>query len=57
MWRTVRALFVPGKLTVEYFSGRRSLYLRPVRVFLILNILFFFVLSGAGGSTFRGPLG
>lgn len=56
LWRTVRALFVPGKLTDEYFSGRRSLYLRPVRVFLVINIVFFFVLSGAGGSAFRGPL-
>jgi len=56
MWRTLRGLFIPGKLTEEYFAGRRSLYLRPVRVFLVLNIVFFFVLSGAGGSAFRGPL-
>lgn len=55
-WRTLKALFVPGKLTAEYLGGRRDLYVRPVRVFLLLNVVFFFVLSSAGGSFFRGPL-
>ncbi len=41
LWRTVKALPIPGKLTAEYFAGRRGLYVRPVRVFLVLNILFF----------------
>ena len=56
LWRSVRGLFVPGKLTAEHFAGRRGLYLHPVRLFLLLNVAFFFVLSGAGGSVFRGPL-
>jgi hypothetical protein len=56
LWRSARGLFVPGKLTADHFAGRRSLYLHPVRLFLILNVVFFFVLSGAGGSVFRGPL-
>ena len=54
MWRTARALFVPGRLTAEYFAGRRGLYLRPVRVFLVLNVLFFLLLTYLGGQAFRG---
>lgn len=54
MWRTLRALFAPGKLTEEYFAGRRGLYLRPVRLFLVVNVLFFLVLVPLGGQGFRG---
>ncbi|MEM1116552.1 MAG: DUF3667 domain-containing protein [Bacteroidota bacterium] len=55
MWRTVRALFVPGKLTTEYFAGRRGLYLRPVRIFLVANVFFFLLLSlGGANSIFQG---
>ena len=41
-WRTLQGLFIPGGLTDEYFAGRRGLYVRPVRIFLVANILFFF---------------
>ena len=51
MWRTLRALFIPGKLTDEYFAGRRGLYLRPVRVFLVANVVFFLVLTLSGGTS------
>lgn len=54
LWRTIRALFVPGKLTAEYFAGRRSLYVRPVRIFLVVNIVFFFWITFMGGQAFRG---
>ncbi len=54
LWRSVRALFVPGKLTEEYFAGRRSLYVRPVRLFLIVNVLFFLWVSVVGGRIFLG---
>jgi hypothetical protein len=54
LWRSLRALFVPGKLTEEYFSGRRGLYVRPVRIFLVVNILFFLLLGVTGGQAFRG---
>lgn len=56
LWRSLRALFVPGKLTAEHFGGRRGLYLHPVRLLILLNVLFFIALSNAGGSVFRGPL-
>ena len=37
--RTLRALFVPGKLTVEYFEGRHKRYVHPLRTLLVMSIL------------------
>ncbi len=37
-FRTLFALFVPGKLTVEYFRGRHRSYVHPLRVFLVLIV-------------------
>ena len=54
LWRSVRALFVPGKLTEEFFAGRRGVYVRPVRLFLVLNILFFLWVGWFGGKGFVG---
>lgn len=42
LWRTLAILFArPGALTREYFDGRRARYLPPVRLYLVLSILFF----------------
>ncbi len=55
LWRTVRALFTPGRLTTEFFAGRRGLYVRPVRIFLVANVLFFLMLTAIGAnSSFQG---
>lgn len=44
LWRSVVALLSkPGFLTQEYFSGRRSRYMRPFSLFVLLNVVFFFV--------------
>lgn len=51
LWRSFRALLVPGKLTTEYLSGRRGLYLRPVRLFILGNIAFFLLLTASGASS------
>jgi len=41
-WRTLYTLLLrPGRLTQEYFAERRARYLPPVRVYLILSLLFF----------------
>ncbi|MCC7460964.1 MAG: DUF3667 domain-containing protein [Gammaproteobacteria bacterium] len=41
-WRTCRALLLrPGLLTAEYFAERRQRYLPPVRLYLVLSVLFF----------------
>jgi hypothetical protein len=41
-WQTLYILlFKPGKLTQEYFAERRARYLPPVRLYLVLSVLFF----------------
>jgi Protein of unknown function (DUF3667) len=41
-WQTMLVLLCkPGQLTKEYFAERRARYLPPVRVYLVLSVLFF----------------
>jgi hypothetical protein len=41
-WQTLYILLCkPGKLTKEYFAERRVRYLPPVRLYLVLSVLFF----------------
>jgi len=50
LWRTLTALlFKPGYLTREFLSGRRARYLPPVRLYLVLSVVFFIWVS-AGQS-------
>src|SRR5262249_33568882 len=43
-WRTIVALFFrPGRLTREYFTGRRRRYIRPARLYLFATLVFFAV--------------
>lgn len=37
-------LFKPGRLTTDFFEGRRARYLPPVRLYLIISFLFFIVM-------------
>lgn len=39
IFRTLAALFIPGKLTLEYFKGRHKRYIHPVRLFFVLTVL------------------
>ena len=58
LWRSLKALLVaPGLLTLAYMEGRRTGYVRPVRLFLILNVFFFLLLTFVGGQGIRGTLG
>ena len=42
LWRTLAALlFKPGYLTAEFLAGRRARYLPPVRLYLVLSVVFF----------------
>lgn len=44
LWLTLRALlFRPGALTREFLEGRRVRYLPPVRLYLVVSLLFFFI--------------
>jgi hypothetical protein len=50
LWRTLAALlFKPGFLTAQFLAGRRASYLPPVRLYLVLSVLFFIWVS-AGQS-------
>ena len=45
LWKTAQPLLMrPGLLTQEYLKGRRASYLNPVRMFIFLNFIFFFLL-------------
>ena len=49
IFRTVRALlFRPGFLTVEYLAGRRNRYVLPLRLFLVIFALNFFLYTRPG---------
>ncbi|MDF1699366.1 MAG: DUF3667 domain-containing protein [Saprospiraceae bacterium] len=38
-WRTFKSLFIPGRLTIEYFSGKHRRYVHPLRLFLVTSIV------------------
>ena len=44
-WRTFKSLFIPGKLTLEYFAGRHRKYVHPLRLLLVTTLLFIIALS------------
>ena len=50
LFKTLAALFVPGKLTKEFFLGKRKSYAPPIRLFLVMLIIFFGVESYMGSS-------
>ncbi len=46
IWRSlIPLLFRPGVLTLEYLSGRRVRYTPPLRMYLVLSLLFFVVVT------------
>ena len=54
MLLTMKTLLTkPGQLSLEYKNGRRNRYTPPLRMYLVISILFFliFSLSGIGEST------
>ncbi|MBK1898225.1 DUF3667 domain-containing protein [Chryseobacterium paridis] len=43
-WKTIKyLLFYPGKLTKEYLSGKRQLYVAPVKLYIFISFLTFFI--------------
>jgi hypothetical protein len=47
-WQTMYTLLLqPGRLRQQYLAERRACYLPPVRVYLVLSVLFF--AFGSGG--------
>jgi hypothetical protein len=50
LWRTLLALLLkPGFLTREFLNGRRASYLPPVRLYLVLSVVFFLLAASGGG--------
>lgn len=53
--RTLKALFVtPGRLTADYFAGRRQRYIPPLRLYLTISVILFAVASATGGLRLGG---
>lgn len=51
LYRTLRALLgSPGLLTREFVAGRRRLYVAPLQLFLVMNVVFFVVLQVRAGT-------
>jgi hypothetical protein len=50
IWRTIRALLTePGRLTKEYWEGRRGLWIRPFRLYLSIYVLHLLLLPNVAG--------
>ena len=49
-------IFRPGLLTAEYLAGRRKRYLKPLQLFVLCNVIFFFGQPLTGFSTLTTPL-
>lgn len=50
---TIGHLFIPGKLTNEFFLGHHKRYVSPLRIFVIMAIFHFAVLGFLGTSGFE----
>ncbi len=46
-FRMLRYLFMPGKLTAEFFMGRQKRYPHPTRFFLVVTALFLYLFNSA----------
>ncbi|MEM6783994.1 MAG: DUF3667 domain-containing protein [Bacteroidota bacterium] len=45
LWRSVAQLVLPGRLTRAYLDGRRVRYVRPLRLYLLATLFFFFLVN------------
>ncbi|MEZ4984325.1 MAG: DUF3667 domain-containing protein [Saprospiraceae bacterium] len=48
LWRSLVAIFVPGRLTNAFFEGKRQRYVSPVRLFFFTALLFFAMVGFVG---------
>lgn len=56
LWRSFATLLRrPGELTRAYMIGRRTPYMRPLQLFLIVNVAYFLYASLAGERVFDTP--
>src|SRR5262249_29184811 len=58
LWQTLRTLlFHPGALSEAYTEGKRSRYIRPLRLYLCVSVLFFGALALLPASAVRIEVG
>lgn len=43
VFRTLRDLWVPGRVAANYIAGHRARYIAPLRLFVVLSLLTFFI--------------
>ena len=43
LWRTLRDLVSPGRVAINYLAGHRQRYIAPLRLFVVLSLLTFFI--------------
>ena len=52
--RTLRGLLVqPGRLTLDHYNYRRARYLKPIQIFLLVNVIFVLLAIGTGLLDFK----
>jgi hypothetical protein len=44
-WKTIKLLFIPGRLTKVFFQGKRKSFYHPLRLYLVAVIYLFTILS------------
>ena len=50
-WKSLKALTIkPGRLTKDFIQGKRARYMPPIRFYIFVSFLFFFVFSGFLGN-------
>ncbi len=54
--RSLGSLFRPGFLTEAYLRGHRVPYLRPLQLFVVANVIFYFFAVWTSVNIFRTPL-
>lgn len=47
-WRTLKNLFIPGRLTLEYFSGKHRRYVHPLRLLIVTSVVTIIAMSFQG---------
>ena len=45
IFQTLKWLCIPAKLTQEYFKGKHKAYYHPIRLYLVLSLIFFAILN------------
>lgn len=47
VFRTLRDLWFPGRVAINYLAGHRARYIAPLRLFVVLSLLTFFIGAAA----------